>query len=59
MGAVGSYKKTDPIVKGFGSLLRWRLLALANNILWVRKSTTVGLVLAGALQTAVRVHAVN
>lgn len=59
MGAVWSYKKTDPIIKGFGSLLRWRLLALANDILWVRQSTTVGLILAGTLQTAVRIHAVN
>lgn len=59
MGAVWSYKKADPIIKTLGSLLRWRLLALTNDILWVGQSTTGGLVLAGALQTAVGIHAVN
>lgn len=49
MGALRSYEEADPVIEGFGSLLRRGLQALANDILRVGQPTAVGLTLAGAL----------
>lgn len=59
MGALRAYEKADAVVEGFGSLLGRGLEALADDVLRVWQSSAVWLVLAGALQTAVRIHTVH
>lgn len=59
MGAIRPNQETDSVIEGLGSLLRWCLKALANDVLRIGQATAVGLVLAGALEAAVRVHAVH
>lgn len=59
MGALRAYEKADAVVEGFGSLLGRGLEALTDDVLRVWQSSAVWLVLAGALQTAVRIHTVH